>query len=168
MSDVGDQPGDGAPQTETGQGAMIRVMAQYIKDLSFENPGLFSAGPNAPAPDIELSIDVRVEPASPKDGIFGVDLKLTARATRADAVVFIVDLLYGGVFGVAGARPQDVEPLLLVECPRLMFPFARRVVADITREGGHPPLMIEPIDFYGIYRQQQAQAIAAANPSPVS
>jgi preprotein translocase subunit SecB len=144
---------------------MIRVLAQYIKDLSFENPGLF-AGQNAgAAPEIELGIDVRVEPGPAQEKIFAVELKLSARAKRQETVVFIVELVYAGVVQLQDASPQDAEPMLLIECPRLLFPFARRIIADITREGGHPPLMIDPIDFVGLYRQQQQQRAAAEPPA---
>jgi preprotein translocase subunit SecB len=76
--------------------------------------------------------------------------------------VFIVELVYGGVVQLQDARREDAEPMLLIECPRLLFPFARRIIADITREGGHPPLMIDPIDFVGLYRQQRQRAEAEA------
>lgn len=143
---------------EPGGPPMIRVLAQYVKDLSFENPGLFaSQQPNA-APEIELGIDVRVEPGPPQDRIFAVELKMSARAKRQDTIVFIVELVYAGVVQLQDARPEDAEAMLLIECPRLLFPFARRIIADVTREGGHPPLMIDPIDFVGLYRQQRQRA----------
>jgi preprotein translocase subunit SecB len=140
---------------------VIRVLAQYAKDLSFENPGMFSAQQGTGSPEIELGIDVRVEPGPPQDSVFAVELRLSAKAKRQDQVVFIVELVYVGVFQLQEARPADMEPMLLIECPRLLFPFARRIIADITREGGHPPLMIDPIDFVGLYRQQRAQQGAA-------
>lgn len=144
----------------------IRVLAQYVKDLSFENPGIFSAPQGSPAPEIELGIDVRVEPGPPKDSVFAVELRLSAKAKRQDAVVFIVELIYVGVFQLQEAGREDMEPILLIECPRLLFPFARRIVADVTREGGHPPLMIDPIDFVGLYRQQRQRADAQQAAAP--
>jgi preprotein translocase subunit SecB len=154
-------PDQAQPQTTAGP-PLIRVLAQYVKDLSFENPGIFAANPSNAAPEIELGIDVRVEPGPPDQSIFSVELKLSARAKRQDAVVFIVELVYGGVVQLQDARREDAEPMLLIECPRLLFPFARRIIADITREGGHPPLMIDPIDFVGLYRQQRQRAEAEA------
>ena len=161
-----------AANPESGQGEapaagppMIRVLAQYVKDLSFENPGLFSGGQQGnQAPEIELGIDVRVEPGPPQEKIFAVELKLSARAKRQETVVFIVELVYAGVVQLQDASPQDAEPMLLIECPRLLFPFARRIIADVTREGGHPPLMIDPIDFVGLYRQQRQRAEAQQQP----
>jgi preprotein translocase subunit SecB len=147
-----DQNGAGAP--------VIRVLAQYVKDLSFENPGLFSGQQGSTAPEIELGIDVRVEPGPPQDHVFAVELRLSAKAKRQEAIVFIAELIYVGVFQLQEARREDMEAILLIECPRLLFPFARRIIADITREGGHPPLMIDPIDFVGLYRQQRARAEA--------
>jgi preprotein translocase subunit SecB len=147
-----DQNGAGAP--------VIRVLAQYVKDLSFENPGLFSGQQGNTAPEIELGIDVRVEPGPPQDHVFAVELRLSAKAKRQESIVFIAELIYVGVFQLQEARREDMEAILLIECPRLLFPFARRIIADITREGGHPPLMIDPIDFVGLYRQQRARAEA--------
>ena len=108
---------------------MIRVLAQYVKDLSFENPGLFAAQQGASAPEIELGIDVKVEPGPPAEHIFSVELRLSARAKRQDAVVFICELVYAGVVQLQDATREDVEPMLLIECPRLLFPFARRIIA---------------------------------------
>ncbi|MEQ1607719.1 MAG: protein-export chaperone SecB [Hyphomonadaceae bacterium] len=139
---------------------LIRVLAQFVKDLSFENPGLFTSQPGAAAPEIELGIDVKVEPGPPQENIFSVELRLSARAKRQESVVFICELVYAGVVQLQDARREDVEPMLLIECPRLLFPFARRIIADVTREGGHPPLMIDPIDFVGLYRQQRQRAEA--------
>jgi preprotein translocase subunit SecB len=153
---------DQSPPAQAGGPAMIRVLAQFVKDLSFENPGLFSAQQGATAPEIELGIDVKVEPGPPQEQIFSVELKLSARAKRQETVVFIVELVYAGVVQLQEAKREDVEPMLLIECPRLLFPFARRIIADITREGGHPPLLIDPIDFVSLYRQQRARAEAEA------
>ena len=145
-------------------GPSIRVLAQYVKDLSFENPSPLTsgAGPNAPA--IELGIDVKAEPQQGKTGVFEVDLRLSAQAKRDANVVFIAELVYSGLFELQGAQANEVEPLLLIECPRLIFPFARRVMAEITREGGFPPLLIDPIDFVGLYRAQRKQAAAQTQP----
>lgn len=157
-----------APETDDSAAPtpMIRVLAQFTKDLSFENPGLFTAQEGQGAPEIELGIDVRVEPGPPEQNIFGVDLKLNAKAKRQDAVVFIVELVYSGVFQLQNAGQSDAEAMLLIECPRLLFPFARRIVAEVTRDGGHPPLLIDPIDFVGLYRQQKLSAQNASDGAP--
>jgi preprotein translocase subunit SecB len=92
------------------------------------------------------------------DGLYEVDLKLSASATRPDGPLFVVELLYGGVFQISGVGGEDIEPVLLIECPRYLFPFARRVIADVTSEGGFPPFMLDPIDFAGVYAARKAQS----------
>ena len=154
-------PEQGNDEAGGGGAPVIRVLAQYVKDLSFENPGLFAAAQQGGgAPEIELGIDVRVEPGPPQDAVFAVELRLSARAKKDETIVFIAELVYTGVFQLQGARREDMEPMLLIECPRLLFPFARRIIFDVTRDGGHPPLMLDPIDFVSLYRQQRARAEA--------
>ncbi|MFC7292349.1 protein-export chaperone SecB [Hirschia litorea] len=156
------QPVKDPAQTSVESGPSISVLAQYIKDLSFENPNPLSAGAGQNAPAIELGIDVKADPQPQQPGVFEVNLRLSAQAKREDKVVFIAELVYAGLFELKNAQQNDVEPLLLIECPRLLFPFARRVMAEVTREGGYPPLLIDPIDFIGLYRAQRQQAAAAA------
>lgn len=154
---------NGAAAQSEARPPVVRVLAQFVRDISFENPGLLNQPAGQNAPEIELGVDVRVQPGNPDDGVFAVDLRLSAQAKRGESVVFIVELVYTGVVQIRDARQQDIEPILLIECPRLLFPFARRLIADITREGGHPPLMIDPIDFYSLYRRQkEGQAEGAA------
>ena len=94
---------------------------------------------------------------SREDGFYEVDLKLSAKAVREDGPIFVVELMYGGVFEIAGVGPEDMEPVLLIECPRYLFPFARRIIADVTSEGGYPPFLLDPIDFAGVYAARKAQ-----------
>jgi preprotein translocase subunit SecB len=132
----------------------LRVLAQYVKDLSFENPNSASANrAHEQAPNIDMGIDVNARPLD-QDGTFEVDLRIHAEAKRGDDVMFITDLIYSGVFQFINVPAEDVEPLLLIECPRLLFPFSRRMLAEVTREGGYPPLLIDPIDFAALYRAQ--------------
>jgi len=137
-------------------GVVIQVIAQYVKDLSFENPqapgGLL--GGNV-APSIEASVDVAARRLG--DVEFESELKVTARARRGEVTVFLVELVYGALFRIERAPQELLEPILLIECPRLLFPFARRVVADVTRDGGFAPLLIDPIDFASLYQRQRAQ-----------
>lgn len=163
-----DQPSPDAPAANAGNGeaqpAAIRVLAQFIKDLSFENPGLLTAMAST-TPEIEMAIDVRVDPGPPSEQMFGVDLRMQAKAKRGEQVVFIAELVYSGLFQLVNVPADDAEAFLLIECPRLLFPFARRIIGDVTRDGGHPPLLVDPIDFAGLYRQQkmaQAQQTAQA------
>ena len=149
---------DAAPETNGADEAEpgIRILAQFIRDLSFENPRapetLRTQGAGQPQIDMGVEMNARGR----EDGLFEVDLKLSARATREDGPVFHVELMYGGVFQITGVAPADLEPVLLVECPRFLFPFARRVIADVTSDGGYPPFLLDPIDFAGVYAARKA------------
>jgi preprotein translocase subunit SecB len=134
----------------------IRILAQFVRDFSFENPRAPDAlRAGAAQPQIDLGVEMNARGRD--DGLFEVDLKLSARAAREDGPLFVVELLYGGVFQVTGVGPEDIEPVLLIECPRFLFPFARRIIADITAEGGYPPFMLDPIDFAGVYAARKAE-----------
>src|SRR5271156_5397512 len=134
----------------------VRVLAQYIRDLSFENPLAPDSlrGPAQPQIDLGVELNAKGRP----DGFFEVGLKLSARAMRESEAVFHVELVYGGLFQIVGVPDQDMEPVLMIECPRFLFPFARRIIADLTGEGGFPPFMLEPLDFAGIYASRRAAA----------
>ena len=148
---------DAGAAPQGGTSPSIRILAQFVRDLSFENPrapdSLRQAGAQ-PSIDMQVEMNARGRP----DGLFEVDLKLAATATRENEVGFQVELLYGGLFELAAVPEDQLEAVLLVECPRFLFPFARRIIADMTSEGGFPPFMIEPIDFAGVYAAQRAQA----------
>ena len=155
--------------TAAGNQPNLGVVAQYVKDLSFENPGAPGAlRARTTPPTINVSIGVQPN-ASAADNEIEVELKIDARATDGEEVLFAVELVYAGVFRLTNIPPQDVAPLTLIECPRLLFPFARQVIADATRNGGFPPLLIDPVDFVSLYRQrmaeQQAQPSRPADPA---
>lgn len=144
------------PPTAAGAAPQIRVLAQYIKDLSFENPDpIGSLRGGQPAPQIDLSIDVQAR-RSPND-TYEVDLNVIVKAQREKSVAFLCELKYTGLFQFVNVPAEALEPLLLVESPRMLFPFARRIVAEATRDGGFPPLYIDPIDFMGLYQKQKTQ-----------
>lgn len=130
----------------------LSVMAQYIRDLSFENPSNAAAQGK---PQIDLRVDVSATPHASNEQTFEVSLKLGARAEGDADTMFICELDYAGLFRMENIAEQDVEPMLLVECPRLLFPFARRIIADVTREGGFPPLMVDPVDFAALYLSER-------------
>jgi preprotein translocase subunit SecB len=135
----------------------IRIMAQFIRDFSFESPlAPDSLRSGAAQPAIDMGVEMNARGRT--DGLFEVDLKLSARATRDEQPVFHVEVVYGGLFHIAGVAEAALEEVLLIECPRFLFPFARRVIADITSEGGFPPFLIDPIDFAGVYAARKAQA----------
>ena len=139
---------------------MLNVLAQYVKDLSFENPH----APNSLRPretPPEININVNVNSRSLGDNSYEVELHMEADAKASGDVVFNAELNYAGVFRLQGVPQEALQPALLIECPRLLFPFARQVIADCTRNGGFPPLMIDPIDFARLYQSK----LANQNPS---
>ncbi|MGE0501188.1 MAG: protein-export chaperone SecB [Rhizobiaceae bacterium] len=146
-----------------GNGAQptLNVLAQYVKDLSFESPG----APNSlrgreNAPGININVNVAANPLSDKE--FDVNLTLSAKAVVEKDVLFNVELVYGGVFRIDGFPQEHMLPILFIECPRLLFPFARHVIADATRNGGFPPLMLDPIDFAQMFQRKIAEDQAKA------
>ncbi len=151
------------PQTQPG----IHVLGQYIKDLSFENPGApRSLRTSDQTPKLDVNVNVNVKGQSQSD--FEIELKLEARAARGDDVLFIVEVTYAGIFQIRNVPEEHVQPLLLIECPRLLFPFARQIIADATRQGGFPPLMIDPIDFTALYRRRMAELAQQQPAAPAS
>ncbi|MCA6287413.1 protein-export chaperone SecB [Phenylobacterium sp.] len=150
MSDADTPP---AAPAEPG----IRILAQFVRDLSFENPrapDILRSGGAQPQIDMGVEMNARGR----EDGLFEVDLKLSARAARDDGPFFVVELVYGGLFAIDGVPPENLEPVLLVECPRFLFPFARRIIADVTADGSFPPFMLDPIDFGAVYMARKAEA----------
>ncbi|GGE28859.1 protein-export protein SecB [Agaricicola taiwanensis] len=145
------------------QGPMLSVLAQYVKDLSFENPNApRSLGAPGQSPNIQIQVDVNAQGLSESD--VEVVLKIDAEAKVAEGTLFKTELVYGGVFRIQGVSPQEQGPIVLIECPRLLFPFARQIIAEAIRNGGFPPLMIDPIDFAQLYRQRLAQQQAELSP----
>ncbi|MGG7517914.1 protein-export chaperone SecB [Allorhizobium undicola] len=137
------------------EGPSLNILAQYIKDLSFENPGApHSLQARDKAPAININVNVNANALSETD--FDVVLSLSAEAREGEKPVFATELVYGGVFRITGFPQEHMLPVLFIECPRLLFPFARQIIADATRNGGFPPLMIDPIDFAQMFAQRVA------------
>ncbi len=142
------------------QGPQAGVVAQYIKDLSFENPNAPASLQNLqqgaqPAIDVNVNVGVR----KLNDELYEVELKIAATAKDPEGqVAFVAELAYGTMFGIRGIDEEQMKPFLLIQAPLLMFPFARRIIADASRDGGFPPLMLEPINFEALYVQQQQAA----------
>ena len=133
----------------------ITINAQFVKDVSFEAPHvpqIFTELKSAP----EISVNVNVEAGKVQENLFQVSLKIKAEAKVEDKVAFLCEVDYGCLTTVA-LPPEHVEPVLLIEVPRLLFPFVRNIIADMTRDSGFPPLMINPIDFVGLYHQRLAE-----------
>ncbi|HEY0271228.1 MAG TPA: protein-export chaperone SecB [Sphingomonas sp.] len=133
----------------------IGMVAQYVKDISFENPNAPAVYSWAEQPRIDVQFNIGTQQVG--EDMFESALKIEVTAETGQGVAFKLELLYAGLFGMRNVPEETVQPFLLAEAPRLLFPFARRVVADAVRDGGFPPLILEPIDFNGLYYQQLAQ-----------
>lgn len=153
MTDVppASPPQGGGDSQPAPQGATLTIAGQYIKDLSFENPAAPSSDLSG-KPQIQVGVDVQARAIGPEQ--YEVALKVHVNAKSGEAQVYLVELLYGGLFVIRNLPQENLQPLLLIECPRLLFPFARRIIADVTRDGGFMPLMLDPIDFASLFRQQ--------------
>lgn len=157
MADETTNGAEAKPPVGEEQAIQIGVLGQYVKDLSFENPNapmsLQKMGEDKPQIDVGVNVNAR----KLADDRFEVDLKVTAKARQGEEPVFLTELVYSGIFAAKNMPNEALQPFLLIECPRILFPFARRIVADVTRDGGFPPLLLEPIDFAALYRQHLAQ-----------
>lgn len=141
----------------------ISVIAQYVKDLSFENPGApATLRPQGASPNISVSVGVQPRPVADND--IEVELRLEARAVDGETTLFAIELVYAGVFRLSNITQETVNPIMLIECPRLLFPFARQIIADASRDGGFPPLLLDPIDFVSLYQQRMVNPGADAPP----
>lgn len=129
----------------------LRVLTQYVKELSFRNPAAAVPQAHDVQPTIDMGVEVKSRSMGERSDAFEVDLCVNVTARRNDETMFSVSLVYSGVFQFMNVRQDDIEPLIWVECPRLLFPFARQILAETTREGGYPPLLINPIDFAPLY-----------------
>lgn len=157
MSDAAENGASPAPR--------LSVRTQYIKDLSFENPNApnsLRSEQNQPSINVNVDVDARTLGNSN----YEVGLRITANATRGETTLFVVELQYAGVFLIQNFPPERLESVCMIECPRIMFPFARRVIAETTRDGGFAPLLLDPINFAALYRQRQAeQESSTADPN---
>lgn len=131
----------------------VAILTQYVKDLSFENPNAPASLQTEGQPQIDVNVGVNARRAN--ETTFEVELKITATAKVGEMTSFVVDLLYAGLFGLQHVPEEALEPFLIIEAPRILFPFARRIVADSVRDGGFPPLMLDPIDFHSLYMSQR-------------
>lgn len=153
--------GDGPARSQTGsaqtgQQAQLNVLAQYVKDLSFESPGapqtLQGPGEN---PQLQIGVNVNAGPRG--EDIYETVVHLEAHAKSDAGVIYNIELDYAGLFRIKNVPENMLQPILFVDCPTLLFPFLRRVVADIARDGGFPPLMLDPIDFFAMFQQRIAE-----------
>ena len=139
------------------------MISQYVKDLSFENPNAPAIYQQQTAPAVDVQFNIAANQVA--EDVHEIVLRIEVKAEIEGQVAFLVDLSYAGLFGLRNFPAEHLQPFLLGEAPRLVFPFARRVLADAIRDGGFPPLLLEPIDFNGLYLAQQEQAEASAGVS---
>ncbi len=149
--------------TEEAMVPPVVVKAQYTKDLSFENPNIIEILTSLKeAPQIAVNVHVEASPMGDND--FEVVLMIRAEAKAQEKNLFLVDLSYGGVFQISPDVPKEsISPFVLIECPRLLFPFARNIIADVTRDGGIPPILLNPIDFVALYQQKSQEELKNKN-----
>lgn len=159
---MNDTPANGGANAEAQQPPLV-VNGQYIKDLSFESPnspGILGELQNA-QPDVNVNVDTKAGKLEGADNVYEVVLDIRAELKVGDKVGFMVELSYAGVF-TANIPDEHLGPVLLIECPRMLFPFARNILGDVTRDGGFVPLMLQPIDFAALYQQNLAQQAEGA------
>lgn len=149
----------------------IVVISQYVKDLSFENPRVLGMTQENEQPNIAVNIETATRKLN--DNVYEVVLSLRVEAQQAKSTLFLAELAYAGLFNITDKLQEHLEPILMVECPRLLFPFARNIIADVVRDGGFPPLLLNPIDFARLYIERKtgknieelaAEAAAQQNP----
>jgi preprotein translocase subunit SecB len=134
----------------------LQIVGQYIKDLSFENPGAPQGF--AGSPQIEMGVDLQARPVGPDH--YEVVFHMRIKASAEERTLFILELAYGALVRLTNMPEEAVQRVLLIQAPHLIFPFARRIISDVVRDGGMPPLVIEPIDFVSLYQSKMAQAAA--------
>ncbi len=147
----------------------VRIAGQYIKDLSFENPNigkLIASQPENPQLDVEINVGA----STLAPNLYESAIEFTARASTKDMVIYELEVVYAGSFQISNVPPQALEPMLIVNCPALLFPFLRRLVADVTREGGFPPLLLDPVDFASLYmrKKEAGEVKSPTGPSGIS
>lgn len=142
-------------QNEAKKQPHFACNGQYIKDISFENPNAPHSFTQQEKPQIKVNVDLKAQKI--QESLYEVSMQVEVKADAGETAIFLVELTYAGLFTLENIPENALEPVLLVECPTLLFPYARRVVSDTIRDGGYPPLMLDLIDFGGLYRQQKMQ-----------
>ncbi len=146
------------PQAQQAEGPQMKILGQFIRDMSFENfvvqKGI--SGDMSPDVQVQVALDAKKRPV---DNQYEIITKFTVKSNNKEdgTPLFLMELEYGGVFFVANIPDEQLHPFLLIECPRMLFPFARRIVSDVTRDGGFPPLNLDNVDFVALYRQEIAR-----------
>jgi preprotein translocase subunit SecB len=161
---MADGNGNGGAEQQAEGAPALNALGQYLKDLSFENPNApRSLAPQDKPPQIQIQVNVDAKQLAPND--FEVSIKLDAKAGEGAGTLFKLDVEYAGIFRLTNIPQEQVHPIIMIECPRLLFPFVRQIVSDATRDGGYPPLFLDPIDFVGLYQQRAAAQASNENPA---
>ncbi|MEZ5723808.1 MAG: protein-export chaperone SecB [Paracoccaceae bacterium] len=167
-----DETQNAAPETQAPQQPRMQILAQFIRDLSFENvvaqKGLNTAEVK-PEVSVQVSIDARKRNVDNQYEVI-TKYKVSSKNTVNDANLFLCELEYAGAFLVEGVPEEQIHPFLMIECPRMLFPFVRRIISDVTRDGGFPPVNLDPVDFVALYRQELTRRAQTERPAdaPVS
>jgi preprotein translocase subunit SecB len=158
---------NGQPEAEkqAAPPVQVKVVGQYIKDLSFENPNISKLLKEpGDAPNLQLGINVNAQAMGPD--LFESSIDFHAEASNQHGTLYELEIVYAGLFKVQNIPPAALQPFLLVNCPSILFPFLRRIVADVSREGGFPPLLLDPFDFAALYMRRQQELAAQKDVSP--
>lgn len=162
-----DETPQAAPNATAPQPPRMQILAQYVRDLSFENivaqRGLNGAEVT-PEVSVQVSLDARKRSTEHQYEVI-CKFRVGSKNTADDANLFMCELDYGGVFHVEGVPEDQLHPFLMIECPRMLFPFIRRIISDTTRDGGFPPVNLDPVDFVALYRQEIARRAQAERPA---
>lgn len=167
-----DETQNAAPETQAPQQPRMQILAQFIRDLSFENvvaqKGLNTAEVK-PEVSVQVSIDARKRNVDNQYEVI-TKYKVSSKNSVNDANLFLCELEYAGAFLVEGVPEEQIHPFLMIECPRMLFPFVRRIISDVTRDGGFPPVNLDPVDFVALYRQELTRRAQTERPAdaPVS
>ncbi len=156
MAETPNEPAAAAEQQAQQQGPQISIRAQLTRALTFRNAGALQTPDGAPS----VTVNINVDAGKRDEENFMVGLRIEASSKTESQEFYEVSLDYAGVFNITNYEQRVIEPLLLIECPRILFPFARRIIADVTRDGGYAPLMLDPIDFVALYRREIARRSA--------
>lgn len=152
-----DTPAAAQPQPQA-QAPQMRVLGQFIRDMSFENIMAQKGAPADVTPDVQVQVNLDAKKrAADNQYESAIKLNVTSKAKDGDATLFVLEIDYVGIFHIDNVAEEQLHPFLLIECPRMIFPFLRRVVSDVTRDGGFPPLNLENIDFLSLYRNELAR-----------
>jgi preprotein translocase subunit SecB len=160
---TGNGNGNGAAESAAPQPS-LQILTQYVRDLSFENIAAQKGVGSEGKPDVKVQVNIDAQ-KRPQDR-YEVALKLKVNSSIAEASVFILEIDYAGLFLIKNVPEEQLHPLLMIECPRLIFPYLRRIVGDVTRDGGYPPLNLDQVDFLALYRAEIARRQAEAGKAP--